>query len=249
MESEGSIPCSQEPATGSSLYPMYPVHIFPFYFLKIYSNIIFPSAIRSSEWSLPSNFVLISHLSHECYMPRPPYPPWLDHTNNICWRVQVTKQLIMQSSPSSRHFFSQGQISSSAPCSRTPSICVLPLSVTDLVSHPYKTTGNTAEVYDTHYIVWPLVTSSTTCCCGFCYMSRNVSCTNCWSSARHMRRRGWNTAIVTKLSGPRKSAPLPVTKQTGTDECSRWWNVKKEDGWCGVKLTRCRGGARKYLGP
>jgi hypothetical protein len=46
----------------------------------------------SSKWSLPIRFsnqtiVCISHLSHPCYMPCPPHPPWFDHNNNVWWNI------------------------------------------------------------------------------------------------------------------------------------------------------------------
>jgi hypothetical protein len=53
MESEVSLPCSQEPATGS--YPELDEsspHL-PTLFSKIHSNGIFQSLSISSEWSLP----------------------------------------------------------------------------------------------------------------------------------------------------------------------------------------------------
>jgi hypothetical protein len=65
------------------------------------------SILRSSQWSLPfwfsdQNLVCISHLTHACYMPCPPHPPWLDHPNNSWWSVLDTK--LLQSSPASHHF-------------------------------------------------------------------------------------------------------------------------------------------------
>jgi hypothetical protein len=58
----------------------------------------------------------ISFLSHACYMPCPCHPSSLDLCNNykdqynycICQRVQVTKVLNMQLSPTSCRFFSVG---------------------------------------------------------------------------------------------------------------------------------------------
>jgi hypothetical protein len=35
-----------------------------------------------------------------CYVFRKYHPPWFDHFNNICWRVQIMKLLTLQSSPS-----------------------------------------------------------------------------------------------------------------------------------------------------
>jgi len=55
MKSEGSLPCSQESATGPTGH-MNPDHNFAPYFPNVYSNIIFPSTPRSSEWYLPYRF-------------------------------------------------------------------------------------------------------------------------------------------------------------------------------------------------
>jgi hypothetical protein len=46
----------------------------------------------------------ISHLSHPCYLHRQSHPPWFNYPNNIRWRIQAVKLLIMQSSPASRHY-------------------------------------------------------------------------------------------------------------------------------------------------
>jgi len=43
-----------------------------------------------------------------CYMSSPYHGPWCNHPNNIWWSVQVMKFLIMQYSPSSRHFLLLG---------------------------------------------------------------------------------------------------------------------------------------------
>jgi len=72
--------------------------------LKIHCNIILPYMPRSSAWSNTfrfsnQNFVCISHILYAFYMPHLSHSPWLDHTNNIWWREQVTKLLIMQFSP------------------------------------------------------------------------------------------------------------------------------------------------------
>jgi hypothetical protein len=34
-------------------------------------------------------------------MSRPPHPPWFNHPNNIRWRIQALKFIIMQISPRS----------------------------------------------------------------------------------------------------------------------------------------------------
>jgi hypothetical protein len=109
MEPEDSLPSSQELAT--SLYlepdasnPHLPHLISPRTILKLssYVRLFLP---RSLPFRFPDqNLVCNSHLSHVCYMPRPSYPPWLDYPKCIWRSVQVTKLLIMQSSPASRHF-------------------------------------------------------------------------------------------------------------------------------------------------
>jgi len=71
--------------------------------------IIFLSMPISSEWSLPfrfsnQNFVYISHLSLACYIPPLSHPLWLHHLDNIWWRIQAVKLLIMHSYPASCHF-------------------------------------------------------------------------------------------------------------------------------------------------
>jgi len=94
-------------------------------FTKIHSNIFFPSTPRSSKWSLPLRFsdkiyVCISHLCHACYIPRQSHP--IGHSNNVWWSVQVTKLLIMQSSPASRHFLPlRSKYSPQHPVLYTPS--------------------------------------------------------------------------------------------------------------------------------
>jgi hypothetical protein len=60
------------------LSQMNTLHNFPPYFPKIHANIIFPSMLRSSAWSLlfrlsGQGFVCFSHLSHACYMSRESY--------------------------------------------------------------------------------------------------------------------------------------------------------------------------------
>jgi hypothetical protein len=44
-----------------------------------------------------------SSYPHSFYMPRPSHPPRLDYSNYTWRRVQITKLLIMQFSPFSRH--------------------------------------------------------------------------------------------------------------------------------------------------
>jgi hypothetical protein len=56
-------------------------------------------------------------------MSRSSYPPWLDHPNNIRWKVQAMK-LIMQFSPTTCHFL---PVSSKYSSSQSPSIYAFPL--------------------------------------------------------------------------------------------------------------------------
>jgi hypothetical protein len=44
-------------------------------------------------------------ISPICYMPRYIHPPWYNHSNNILWRIQIRKLLIMLCSLSSSYFF------------------------------------------------------------------------------------------------------------------------------------------------
>jgi len=65
------------------LVPVVPIlaHTFQSYLLTLYSSITFPTAPKSSKWSLPfklsnQNIIRISHQSHACYMSRRSHPPW-----------------------------------------------------------------------------------------------------------------------------------------------------------------------------
>jgi hypothetical protein len=79
METEGSFPYAQEPATGP--YPGSDesrphLHIL----FKIHFNIVFPPRLGIPSDLFPSSFVnqnclRMSHLPYTCYMPRPSHPP------------------------------------------------------------------------------------------------------------------------------------------------------------------------------
>jgi hypothetical protein len=60
------------------------------------------------------NPIFIPHFIYWCYAPSPSLPPWLQLSNYTRRRVQVMKLLIMQ-------FPASVQMSSSGPCSATPS--------------------------------------------------------------------------------------------------------------------------------
>jgi hypothetical protein len=91
------------PPPVSDLRQINPVHILQPYFLKISSSFILSSAHRSSVSSAPlrlsnQKFLIISHLTHSCYMYCPSPYPWADH-RNVWWGVQIMESLIMQFSP------------------------------------------------------------------------------------------------------------------------------------------------------
>jgi hypothetical protein len=75
-------------------------------------------------------------------MPCPSHTPWLDHSNYTWRRVQVMKLLIMQLSPTSRHF-----ISPQSKYLLIPSVCNSSLIVRDKVSHLYRTKGKIIVMY------------------------------------------------------------------------------------------------------
>jgi hypothetical protein len=88
-----------------------PVNTTPSYPTKIHFNVIHPPHVLvllvvSFLPAFPPIFYMHASSSHSCYMPCPSHPPWLDHSNYTGRRVKVTKLLIMQFSPTSRHFIS-----------------------------------------------------------------------------------------------------------------------------------------------
>jgi hypothetical protein len=67
---------------------------------KVHLNVILPPTPRSSQRSLTfglpnQNPVNTSPLPHACHTSRPPHPPWFNHPNNIRWRIQAMKFIIM----------------------------------------------------------------------------------------------------------------------------------------------------------
>jgi hypothetical protein len=89
METEGSLPCSQEPSTDPHPEPDQS---------NPYHPILHPPTSWSSQWSLT---FLVSHqyptciplLPHTCHMPCPSHPPRLDRSNYTWRRVQVMNLL------------------------------------------------------------------------------------------------------------------------------------------------------------
>ena len=81
-----------------------PVHASPTHLLKIDFNIIHPFTPGSSKLSLSLKFphqnpACPSSVSHTCYMPHPSHSSSFYHPNNVWWGMQITKFLVMQSSP------------------------------------------------------------------------------------------------------------------------------------------------------
>ena len=104
METEGSLPPSQQPVTCPYLSARSVQSTSPSHFLKIQLNIIFPSPPRSTKWFLPLRFphqnpVYTPLLPHTCYIACSSQSPLIDHPNSVWWGVQINKLLIMHSSP------------------------------------------------------------------------------------------------------------------------------------------------------
>jgi hypothetical protein len=77
-----------------------PVHPIGPNLPKIHLNVLLPPKPRSSQWSLlfglpHKNPVNTSPLAHAYYISRPPDPPWFNHNNDIRWRTQAMKFIIM----------------------------------------------------------------------------------------------------------------------------------------------------------
>jgi hypothetical protein len=85
------------------------------------------------------------HSSHACHMSHPPHPPWFNHPNNIRWRIQAVKVIIMQFSPLSVFLRFRSKYLNTL-FSETLSLCSS-LKMRDHVSHPYSATGKIPVLY------------------------------------------------------------------------------------------------------
>ena len=79
-----------------------PVHAVPpsSHFLNTHHNITLPFMPESFKWSLSLRFphqnpVYTTPLPHTCHIPHPSHSSWFDQPNNIWWRVEIIKLLIM----------------------------------------------------------------------------------------------------------------------------------------------------------
>jgi hypothetical protein len=94
METDGSLPCSQEPSTGPNPEPDKSNSFHPI-LSKIHFNIVHPPTSWSFQWSLSfwlsHQYPICIRLPHSCYMPCPSHSPSLDHSNYTWRRVQVMK--------------------------------------------------------------------------------------------------------------------------------------------------------------
>lgn len=106
---------------------------------------------RASKWSLPVRFLkmkfCIFHLPHAIYTSCLSVLPWFDNDNNICWRVQNMKLLLMYYFPAFCSFLSLiFQLSPQNFIHSTNSLHYF-LMVRDNFSHLYKVTGKRGKLH------------------------------------------------------------------------------------------------------
>jgi hypothetical protein len=85
----------------SRLNPVRPIDP---YLPKVHLNVILLPTPRSSQRSLTfgppnQNPVNTNPLLHACHMSSPPRSPWFNHPNNMWWRIQAVRFIIMQFPP------------------------------------------------------------------------------------------------------------------------------------------------------
>ena len=152
METEGSSPRLQVPATCPYPEPDQSSPCPSPHTLKIHLNIIFTFMLRSPKWSLSLRFphqvsVCTSPLPHSCYMPA--------HLILLHLITRITFSEQYRSLSSSLCSFLHSPVTSSLLCPNillnTPlsnTLSLLPsLKESDHVPHPYKTTGKIKVLY------------------------------------------------------------------------------------------------------
>lgn len=83
-------------STPSRLYSLRVILVLPSHLHLVFQVTSFLSGFPTRKTS-----ICFSLLRHTYYMFRPPRPPWFDHLNDICWRVQIMIFLGKQFSPAS----------------------------------------------------------------------------------------------------------------------------------------------------
>jgi hypothetical protein len=156
------------PPLGPILSQPNPVRPIDIYLPKVQLNVILPPTPSSSQWSLTfgppnQNPPNTSPLPHACHMSRPPHSPWLNHPNNIRWRTQVMKFIIMHFSPRSvflpfRSKYPQHSVL------KNLSLCSSH-KVRDQVSHPYSTTGRITVLYILIFRIFDMRREDERCFC------------------------------------------------------------------------------------
>ena len=146
MEPERSLPLSQELATYPYPEPDQSSPCPPFHFLKIHLNIILPAILGSFKWSLTSRFPNHNPVYNSPIPIRATCPAYLILLDLITWRVFGEEYRSLSSSL--RSFFHSLATSSLSDPNILLSTLFLNtltlrffLSVSDQVSHPYKTTS------------------------------------------------------------------------------------------------------------
>jgi hypothetical protein len=89
MEPEGSLPCSQKPATEPYPEPAESSSPIDPYLPKVHLNVIHPPTPRFSFRASQPKACKISPLPHACHMSRPPQFPSFNHPNNIRRRIHL----------------------------------------------------------------------------------------------------------------------------------------------------------------
>jgi len=153
MKPEGSLPCSQQSATGPYPEPDASNSQLSTLLPNTHCNTILPSKPRSSEWCFPfrssdKKFVCISHSYHACYMPT--HPIRLDLINLIIlggvYKLSSSSFCILLLPSFVTSSLSGPNFLPSTLFSNTLNLC-FSLSVRDKASHRYKTQGKIILLY------------------------------------------------------------------------------------------------------
>jgi hypothetical protein len=127
MEPEGSLPYSQEPATGSCAEPDNPIHTTISYFSKVIFSVILRQISVVPSGLFPHGF--LTKTLQSCVLRALPISSSLTWSFELCSAKNTSYEAPHCAVLSSLSLFhpSWVQIFSSAPCSQVPSVCVCPL--------------------------------------------------------------------------------------------------------------------------